>query len=643
MRNLLLLTLFLPLVGVSQSQISVSSQGLTPEELIEAIFEDENLQISNIEYHGNPEQIGWFNNHDSNLTIDSGLVLATGGKEFIVGPNDQSSATAGLDNPQSLGDSDLDSLIPFDVNLTHSAIIEFDFTSTEDSVIFPYSFGSEEYNEFTCTVFSDIFGMFLSGPGIEGDFSNNAINIARLPGSNAPIGINSVNQGFPNNDSSPNGSESLCLELNENYESDNIYFINNVDNTSEYATQLDGFTVQLEAVAQVVPGETYHLKIAISDAMDYVFDSSVIFESRNPFEYDCQSLAANVGEPCNDDNPYSENDSITLNCECQGISPDPVYFTSQPNSGTTISPYQPAFTDMSLITNFDTINTAKLYVYWSDDQFLNEEDSLIGIQYDEFINDSLSLDAYEYPLPLYDYEFYLIYKLEELNGFPVEQILNAYYEINFPVPEGRILTIDAPTDTIFTTVDNESVDIEFKLMSLGPVWLDTPLIKLYWSDQGGLSYPYSGSEFLGIENLESMSIGDTIDYSMNIEIPDDVNQYMNYIYLHPVESQHPESFVEFNRRIPVAIQEFSNTSSGRPGNWNIYRSHGLLMIQVGKTFGDNQIVSLYDLSGRQIWNTPVNLQEDKQTGVSLPAISDGIYILEISDGPRRVRKKLFIK
>ena len=43
--------------------------------------------------------------------------------------------------------------------------------------------------------------------------------------------------------------------------------------------QYDGFTVVLEAVAKVVPCSTYHIKIAIADAGDGVFDSAVFLEA----------------------------------------------------------------------------------------------------------------------------------------------------------------------------------------------------------------------------------------------------------------------------------------------------------------------------------------------------------------------------
>ena len=38
----------------------------------------------------------------------------------------------------------------------------------------------------------------------------------------------------------------------------------------------DGFTVEFQAFANVIPGETYHIKFAISDVIDALYDSAVL-------------------------------------------------------------------------------------------------------------------------------------------------------------------------------------------------------------------------------------------------------------------------------------------------------------------------------------------------------------------------------
>ena len=73
------------------------------------------------------------------------------------------------------------------------SILEFDFVPTGDSLKFNYVFGSEEYPSFNCSAtFNDVFGFFLSGPGISGPYTNNAANIALVPGTSLPVSIANI-------------------------------------------------------------------------------------------------------------------------------------------------------------------------------------------------------------------------------------------------------------------------------------------------------------------------------------------------------------------------------------------------------------------------------------------------------------------
>ena len=73
----------------------------------------------------------------------------------------------------------------------NAGILEFDFIPYSDTVRFKYVFGSDEYPEFAppnSSGFNDVFGFFISGPGISG-----IQNIAQLPNGGGVVSINNVN------------------------------------------------------------------------------------------------------------------------------------------------------------------------------------------------------------------------------------------------------------------------------------------------------------------------------------------------------------------------------------------------------------------------------------------------------------------
>ena len=78
--------------------------------------------------------------------------------------------------------------------------LEFDFVPTSDTITFRYVFGSQEYFIYENTQYNDVFGFFLSGPGING-IPCQFINLAIVPNSNPPlpITISSVNSVTPIN------------------------------------------------------------------------------------------------------------------------------------------------------------------------------------------------------------------------------------------------------------------------------------------------------------------------------------------------------------------------------------------------------------------------------------------------------------
>jgi gliding motility-associated-like protein len=270
---LLFITLTFIHTKITKAQITVEIGGQynDPQFLVEDVLLGSGISASNFSFMGDSIQIGVFESNTSNLGISSGVVLATGDLRLL--DPQFNGAINGINVEPDVEDPDLLNVansVPgligqnFSVsNINDVAVLEFDFVATSDTLSFYYAFASREYNAYENTTFNDVFGFFISGPGISGpyfsppEFPGGSINIAVVPNSSPelPITISSVNNN-----------------LNSEYYIDDPIGINDVN----------GFTVPLEATTLVQCGETYRIRLAIADGSDSGL-SSYIFLSANSF------------------------------------------------------------------------------------------------------------------------------------------------------------------------------------------------------------------------------------------------------------------------------------------------------------------------------------------------------------------------
>ncbi len=263
----------------SSVQEMVQMAGITTDpnysaqQLIEDVFIGGGcFEISNVTPIGNTQGIGYFSNGGSSISIDEGVILATGVIANAEGPNTVTNITTNFQDGS--GDQDLDILSGG--NVFDAVGIEFDFIPTLDMIEFNYVFASDEYCDYVNTQFNDVFGFFISGPGINGGFSLNAENIAIVPGTSLDVSINNVN-----------------IQTNSTYYVDNVPLGQNQQGpfpcTQDLAQQgaaindceYDGFTVVLTAEANVQVCETYHIRLVVGDVGDGIFDSAVFLEANS--------------------------------------------------------------------------------------------------------------------------------------------------------------------------------------------------------------------------------------------------------------------------------------------------------------------------------------------------------------------------
>ena len=275
----------------------------TPESLVE-ILVGEGVEYSNVSFSGFECSAGYFNG-TSNLDFQTGLVMATDGLDAITPGN------FGFGGGGAGSDSDLEEQLEMvdalNTNLNNLIILEFDFIPNSDAVTFNYIFASQEYPSFTCSQYNDIFGFFLSGPGITGPFTNNAENIALVPDptdptqyTTTPVIINTVNSGVPSG-----GNSGPCDDIDPNWADYSVFF---TDNSNAETVSYPGF-VTLHATANVTACLTYHMKLAIADVADGGVNSAVFlqensFNSLPDIEYIVESNTANIFNP---NSPFVDN------------------------------------------------------------------------------------------------------------------------------------------------------------------------------------------------------------------------------------------------------------------------------------------------------------------------------------------------
>ncbi|MCX6286919.1 MAG: choice-of-anchor L domain-containing protein [Bacteroidetes bacterium] len=240
---------------------------LTPQQFVETYLVGAGVTITNATFNGSSspiniiqtvagsqenKQIGNFTTAGqatNQLKFTGGVILSSG---FVSSASSPPTFANNTTNGP-IGDADLAKIASVGTSsILDQAILEFDFTPQTDLINFRYVFGSEEFDDF-CNFYNDAFGFFLSGPGIIGGmgYMNDAVNIAMLPASLLPVTINNI---CANKD-----LYSWWNKPEKNFAYNRLTFV---------------FT----AMNAVTCNETYHIKLAICDVGDRMWDSGVFLE-----------------------------------------------------------------------------------------------------------------------------------------------------------------------------------------------------------------------------------------------------------------------------------------------------------------------------------------------------------------------------
>ncbi|WCM41309.1 choice-of-anchor L domain-containing protein [Flavobacterium sp. CBA20B-1] len=235
-------------------------------------------------------QIATFSNGlNAGFGMDEGILLTTGRASEDLASRNNTTNKSYQAQSNTYTDSDLTGI--FNQATRDVVIYKFKVTlaSHTTAIRAVFQFGSEEYPDFVGSQFNDAFGFFVrpisGGATLPGGAS--VINMARLPHSNNPISINTVNYGYAGSSGSATYS-GLDLTQSEHYMVNGHTTTVNSNGRLNSNTNPGPFPVFIEYngltklitydLKNLTPGGTYEFKIAIADAGDTQYDSGVLLK-----------------------------------------------------------------------------------------------------------------------------------------------------------------------------------------------------------------------------------------------------------------------------------------------------------------------------------------------------------------------------
>lgn len=232
-------------------------EGYTPEYLVNDVLINSpcanvfNVSVSGGNFATGEKSFGYFDATGTTFPFQNGIILSTGKINNAPGPNSYLSDDGGGIGWD--GDADLNEALGLG-NSFNATILEFDFVPLGNKISFDYIFSSEQYltnpTSNQCN-FTDGFAFLLKK---NGDLSYQ--NLAVVPGTNIPVKVNTVR-----------GPGTICSPANA------AYF--DAFNDINHPTNYNGQTKVLTALSDVIPGETYHIKLVIADEGNHRFDSAI--------------------------------------------------------------------------------------------------------------------------------------------------------------------------------------------------------------------------------------------------------------------------------------------------------------------------------------------------------------------------------
>ncbi len=277
MLRMVLLCLALTYVGLLPAQLIITPQfgsGDDPVELVQESCFGPGIEIIDFDFEGVPDAIGLFSGGEEIVGIEEGFIMTTGAADTRFngfGADGPVTERAMVDNMSTAQYPGLEPYLS-DQDTRDVAIIRFRFVPTGSNLLFRYVFASDEYPEYVCSNFNDVFGFFLTGPNAT-DGSIVTTNIATVPGTDLPVSINSINAGEIG--TQPIVDPVYCEGPLGSLDHAELF------NYTQSGMVYNGYTDIFEATAQVIPCQEYVMELVLADVGDAFWDSGIFFEANS--------------------------------------------------------------------------------------------------------------------------------------------------------------------------------------------------------------------------------------------------------------------------------------------------------------------------------------------------------------------------
>ncbi|MEQ6249616.1 Hint domain-containing protein [Sulfitobacter sp. HNIBRBA3233] len=230
------------MVAASELPIQTVREGTSALEMAQEIF-GTGVTVTGATYYGDIDSAGIYSNGDAvapGVTPgDTGVILSTGEVQDFTNSSGQSNQSTNT-STNTYGTSGYSQYNNAAGTATYdAATLDIDFIPDSSVMTMQFVFSSEEYPEFENSIYQDFFGVWINGQQVELDVGD---------GDTDPGNINTINNI-------------------------NMYVNNQTD---DYNTEMDGFTITMTLTMFVNPDVVNSMRIAIADVADSNYDSNVL-------------------------------------------------------------------------------------------------------------------------------------------------------------------------------------------------------------------------------------------------------------------------------------------------------------------------------------------------------------------------------